>query len=219
MKCALTVMLLVGALGSVARADDVQVWTAAGTSLIPHRRFELILEPQIRLDDNASRVSSLLFFVGARYQVASWLRATAGYRSEYERDGDDDLVLRHRLTADLGPRLDFGSIRLTYRLRLQEQLRPTSRDQYRVTLRNMLQLSYRGWDRWTPALAAEPFHAMGDLDAFELDKTRITFGVTHDLDKHQEVEAFYRIEVSHGDASEPTLHIVGATYHCDVDLR
>jgi hypothetical protein len=211
----LVMAALVFATATAAHAADVQVWTAAGASLFPSKRLELTIEPQVRFDENASRVSATFLDTGLQYRIVKWLRLGVGYRPGYERDGSGYMVLRHRLNADARTRFEINPFRIGYRLRLQEQIRPSSRDQYRTTLRNLIDLSYRGWKQWTPGLSVELFHALGDFDGIELDKIRFTVGTRYRIQKQQDLEVFYGVELPQADPTAPMLHIFGLTYHYD----
>lgn len=204
-----------GAGAAVARAEDVQLWVAAGFEQPLARRLTLKVEPQLRLEEDLSRLAALLGFVGARYRAADWLRAGAGYRAEYERNGDDELVLRHLFVAELSTRARLGRTQLSYRLRLQEQLRPGAGDFARTTLRNQVALELPRWRRLTPAASLELFHALGDFDGATLDKLRLTTGVKLDGKAGHNLEVFYRLELPQDDATEPSAHILGLTYLYD----
>lgn len=204
-----------GAGAASARADDVQLWVAAGLEQPLARRLTLKVEPQLRLDRDLSRLAAVLGFVGVRYRVAEGLRVGAGYRAEYERNGDGELVLRHLLAADVSARRRLGPLQLSYRLRLQEQLRPGAGDFARATLRNQVALALPRWRRLRPAAALELFHALGDFDGATLDKVRLTAGVELDAEGGHSVEVFYRLELPQDDPTEPNAHIFGLTYLYD----
>lgn len=210
---------LLGLLGLVlageARAEsDVQLWTKAGVSGEVAEDVDFGVDLHLRFDENVSRVESLMPDAEIQYALQKWLRLGAGYRFQYMRNGDGDLVVRHRLHAEGSLRLDLDDVRLEYRLRFQEQIRPSSNDTTRQSLRNRAKASYRGVDRWTPAATAELFHALGDGDTIHLDKYRLTAGIAYER-KKWEVGVFYGLEVPVNvpiDEIEATLHIIGVGY-------
>lgn len=209
------VVILILALAGQARAEsDVQLWTKAGVGHDLSDDVSLVGDLHLRFDENVSRVESLMPEVEVRYDLAKWFQIAGGYRLQYMRDGDGDLVVRHRFHGDGSLQYDLGDVRLEYRLRFQQQLRPSSNDTTRQTLRNRGEISYRGHKRWTPAVGGELFHALGDGETIQFDKYRVTVGLDYDR-KDWEVGVFYRIEVPVnvpvGDI-EATLHILGVGY-------
>ena len=151
--------------------------------------------------------------VGVRVRIQKWLRAGAGYRYEYERDGDDMLVSRHRFDGYVRGRGNLGPARFELEARVQEQLRPTSRDRERHVLRDRLEASWRGGKPWVPAASLTLFHALDD--GARLDKLWLTVGGAYERGG-RDFELFYRWEKPVHDASEPTVHIVGAAFHKDL---
>lgn len=209
MRRAIVVLAL--AVAGEARAD-VQLWTKAGVGHDLTDDVGVLGDLHLRFDEDVSRFQSLMPEVELRYGPAKWLRLGAGYRLQYTRDGDGDLVVRHRFHGDGSLRHDLGDVRLDYRLRFQEQVRPGANDPSRHTLRNRARVSYRGVKRWTPELGGELFHAIDDGDTIHLDSYRLIVGVAYDR-KDWEVGAFYGLEVPVADTTEPTIHILGLGYY------
>ncbi|MFN0246286.1 MAG: DUF2490 domain-containing protein [Kofleriaceae bacterium] len=193
---------------------DVQLWSEAGVSKRATKRLQVELSLQTRFDQDISRLQALLPEVGVRYRAIRWLRVGGGYRLEYERDNNGDLVVRHRVSAYARASYTVKRVRLDYRLMVVEQWRPSSNDQYRTVLRNRVDVSYRDLGPWTPGVSAEVFHALGDLDQADYDKLRLTAGVSLERKQHS-IDVFYRAEL-HADPAEPTFHILGLGYHFDL---
>lgn len=208
----ITAAAVVAATATTAHADDVQLWVSAGATQRPAEQIELALEPQLRYGDNVSRLEMALVDAALRYRVAQWLRVGASYRPEYERNDDDDLELRHRVHAEARARAELEPVRVDYRLMLLEHIRPSASDRYQTGLRNLLEVSYRDWERWTPRLSGELFHALGD-DGAARDWLRLTIGVGNEILTQQEIEAFYRVELPLAGNTGPTLHILGLRYY------
>lgn len=133
------------------------------------------------------------------------------YRFLYERDKDGVLVIRHRFHAEARPRYQLGPVEVSYRIRYQEQIRGSIAEGLRHTLRNRLQVALESTRPWTPAIAAETFHRLGDGEAIRWQKLRLTAGVGYELGDHQ-VELFYRVEIPQSDPTDPVSHILGLGY-------
>lgn len=206
-----TVMIVVWS--SVASADT-QLWLQGRASIRPAKRVETDLSPQFRFDQGMSRFAAFLPELSVRYRVKRWLRVGSGYRFEYERNGDDMLITRHRFAADVRLRADLGDVRFEGRVMLVEQLRPDTRDPYRAVLRNRVDVSYRASRSWAPFAATEPFHLLGDFDEATYNKLRLTAGLVHH-GKSQDLEMFVRAELQ-AEMVVPPSYIVGFGYHYEL---
>ncbi|MBA3818015.1 MAG: DUF2490 domain-containing protein [Deltaproteobacteria bacterium] len=211
-------LLLVGAALPVtpAAAERVELWTELGVKRELAKRVDVTFDQHLRFDEDISRVSAVMP-EAAIHVHASIVRASAGYRLEYERDGDGELVLRHRFHVAVRTRLELDRFRLDHRLQLQEQLRPSAMDTRRHGVRNRLEASYRGSQRWTAAASAELHHDF-DRGALVADKTWLTVGAAHRRQGHpaSETAGFYRLELPHHDPGAPVVHILGIAFHLDL---
>lgn len=202
-------------LASVSARAEVQQWTEIGVSRSLTKRWQLSFDQHLRLDQDISRVDSVMPEWGVTYRLAKWLRAEVGYRLQYTRDGDGEMVLRHRFHGGVRARHDLGDVRLQYRLQYQEQLRPGANDQLRHSIRNRAEVGYRRFKHWAPGASFELFHAIGDGDAVHLDKVRIKAGLEYGK-KDWSVELYYCAEAPVADEMDPTLHVVGLGAHYEL---
>jgi hypothetical protein len=200
----MAVIALALAAPRAARAD-VELWTELGVRRDLGRRVQLRLDQQLRFDANVSRVGALIPEAGVSVRIARWLRAGAGYRLEYERDGAGDMVIRHRPFASARGRIALGPLRAEPRLQLQDDIRPDKMDVHRPEVRLRLAVSYRRARPWVPEVSAETFHRASDL---RIDKLWLTLGGART--GRREIEAFYRLELASG---EPVVSIVGLAFH------
>lgn len=198
------------------RADaDLQTWFEVGVSRQLHKRVDLSFEQHLRFDQDASRLQAVMPELALSYRLHKLVRFGLGYRFLYERDKDGVLVIRHRFHAEARPRYQLGPVEVSYRVRYQEQLRGPIADGLRHTLRNRLQVALETTRPWTPAVAAETFHRLGDREAIRFHKLRLTAGVGYELGDHQ-VELFYRVEIPQDDPTDPVLHILGLAYEYEL---
>lgn len=202
---------------SSAQADESQLWLSSGVALRMPADLDLVIEPQLRLDHDMSELATVMVDNELRFSPLKALRFAVGYRAEYERKDSDEYVVRHRLHIDVSPRLNLGPVRLAYRLRLQEQLRPGSKDGERTKLRNRLGVSYQRLGRWTPTIEGELFHYLGDLDECSLDLIRLTASLSYDFTRNHTAESFYRMQIPQND-QDPLEHILGLAYRLNLHL-
>jgi hypothetical protein len=198
-----------------ARAQsDVQLWTKAGARYRMHKRWHLIFEQHLRLDQNLSQLDAVMPEVDMRYRPLQWLRLETGYRWRYERDNARDWQGRHRVHGGIRLRLDLDPLEIRYRLQYQMQLRRERDDgtPVRHVARNALEGVWVGLSGIEPFVEAETFHRLdGGQDEQLLRKVRLTGGASHELGDHR-LSLFYRLELLHTDPDEPILHIIGAGY-------
>ena len=205
-------MLLVGLVAAPLSASaDVALWTELGVDHAVSRRLDVGFDQHLRFDDDVSRVGAVMPELSMRFRVQRWLRLGAGYRYEYERDGDGMLVTRHRFDVRARTRIDVGSLRVTAEVRLARQLRPDKRDTERHVLRERVSVSWRGLRPWQPSASVAVYHV---LDDGRLDKLRWTIGGAH-ARRGRELELFYRLEQPLG-GDDPFLHIIGVGFHTGI---
>jgi hypothetical protein len=208
------VIALVSLVAANARAEsDVQLWLEAGVAKKLSKRFELAFDQHLRFDEDLSRLQAIMPELTLSYRLHKMLKLALGYRFQYERDKNGELVIRHRGTIDVRPRYEIGPIELSLRARFQEEVRGSfASDDLRHTIRNRFAVALVGTKPWQPAISAEPFHRLGDGDTIRLQKVRLTAGVSYDFGDH-EAEVYYRVEVAQDDPTDPTPHIMGVGYH------
>jgi hypothetical protein len=214
---------LIAALAGVAaaraaHADDLQQWNELGVAADVSDDTAVSLEQHLRFDVDAGQVDSVMPEAGLQHKLREWARIGAGYRLQYQRDKDDEMVVRHRFHVYGKLRRDLGDLRAEWRLQLQEQLRPgeaMSEASSRHSMRNRADLSYRAHKRWTPGGSVELFSALGDGDTIHTDKLWLTADLAYDR-KDYKVDVFYRAEVPVADEDDPLLHILGLGVHYDL---
>ncbi len=198
-----------------AARGDVQQWTEVGVSTALTKRWAVGLDQHLRFDQDISRVASVMPELAVAYRIRKWLRVGAGYRMQYTRDGDDEMVSRHRFHALVRARYDVGDVRLQYRLQYQEQFRPGAKDDLRHAVRNRFEAAYRHFKHWSPGGSFETFHAIDKGDLIHVDKLRIKAGVEYER-KDWALELYYCAEVPVADTFDPVLHVVGVAAHYEL---
>ena len=204
-------MVVLAASAGVARAD-VQLWTELGARHEVAPRVTLGFDQHLRFDEDLSRVSAVMPEAGIDVRFARWLRGAAAYRFEYERDGDGELVVRHRCDVALRGVARVGRLRGEYEQRFEEELRPSSQRKRHVhVLRERASIAWQQ-AHWLPEVSVTVFQVLGRDDA--VDKLWLTAGVTRR--RHgRATEVFYRLAVPY-DRMDPPAHIFGITLHAQL---
>lgn len=212
-----TVLLLAAAISAAPAAADTQLWTELGVRHDLTKKVTLSFDQHIRFDADVSRLGSAMPEPGISYRVKKWFRVGAGYRYEYERNNDDELVSRHRAYAWGRLRKDFAkTIQLSYRLQLQEQWRPDANPVNRHTIRNRGDVAYIAIKDLTPGASVETHHIMNeDGNTAQLGKVWVTGGVEWERGAIG-VDVFYRLITGQRDSSEPNGHVIGFGLHYEI---
>jgi Protein of unknown function (DUF2490) len=193
--------------GRAAAEHEAQLWLELELRHRLSRRWELSFEQHLRFDERLRRLAQVMPDLSASYRARSFLRAIAGYRLQYERDGSGDFELRHRLYAGGQLQRDLGPLRLSLRALFTEQLRPedSGDDATRAGLRTRGGVTWRGPERWKVTSTAELFF---DLEAPEATKLRLGLDLQPGL---RHLELGYRLELPRDDAPvEHALVLSGA---------
>jgi len=210
-----------------AAASDFELWSEIGLKYKLSKQFRFELDGMFRLDDNASRMQSLMPEFSVTYRAFKFLRFRAGYRYllKPEYSSSTAYYSWHRFFFDVRLRYRLKPFTFRYRLRYQEQffIKPANSvldsDIFKHTLRNKLQVEFDAGLGFEPFLAGELFIRFGDNDGL-LHKWRATVGCDYQYDVHQ-FSLFYRLEGflhSTQDSSgivvdNPLANILGISYH------
>ncbi|MEK7704231.1 MAG: DUF2490 domain-containing protein [Myxococcota bacterium] len=208
--------LLTPASAAAETAKSVETWMQAGLGYELPLNFSVELGAQLKLDEDLTRVKSVLPQVELGYRATEWLKFSGGYRFIYERDKYGDFDYGHRVFFDGQTLLRVAKARFKYRLRFQDEWE-WNRDgelRNRPTIRNMLGASYKVTKWFQPAVSAEHFLATEKLDSEPTRKCQITAGSQFDLGR-TEFELFYRIEIQRDNAITNLTHIIGLGFFAE----
>lgn len=204
-----SVIALVAVAPAAPAVAETQLWTELALKHDLSKRWSLTFEQHLRFDADISRVGSIMPEPSVSYRVRKWFRVGGGYRLEYERNNDDELVARHRAYVFTRLRKDLGDVRLDHRLQLQEQWRPDANRVNRHTVRNRGEISYAGLGAITPVASVETHHILGeDGNTIHLGKVWVTAGVDWDHDRLG-IGVFYRLVTGQYDPNDPDVHVLG----------
>jgi hypothetical protein len=198
-------------------AADTQLWTELGIRHDLDKKVTLSFDQHVRFDADVSRIGSAMPEPGVSYRVEKWLRAGVGYRYEYERNNNDELVSRHRAYAWARVRRVVADVvQLSYRFQLQEQWRPDANPVNRHTVRNRGDAAYLGLGALVPGVSVETHHILNEEgNTIHLGKVWLTAGLEWERDALG-VDVFYRLITGQYDSSEPNGHVIGLGVHYEI---
>jgi hypothetical protein len=196
--------------GQARAAEDVVGAIEFGVRHEPVHHLKLALSGQVRLED-FSEVQSWLPEAQIFYEPWKHLTLGSGYRLIYERNGQGDFEVAHRLHVQAGVSFKITPLhtKLKYRLRLQNRFERTEGEptEHQPRLRNALELSYTHWSFASPFVSAEHYRALDDLSDEATRRWRFMLGLEHEIGP-AELELYYRLDVRVNDA-DPNRHMLG----------
>lgn len=206
---ALTVALYSSA---VHATEPVEAWFEAGLRFKPVKTWRVDASTHLRLDEDLSRVGKVMPEIGSSYRIVGPLRLGAGYRFIWERDKRGDFEPGHRIHADASLTIPLKPFQLRYRLRGQRSWEWTRWGERKdeQLLRNQLRVSYRGTRRVRPAVWAEHFLDLDNLDEQPTSKWRVGLGAevqTGDV----ELEPFVMMEIASREQERLETYILGVS--------
>lgn len=164
----LVFVLTVGLCASLSAQNDAGMWASYSLSAPVTKRFELAASPELRLDENLSRVQSAFVDLSAQRQLNKYFFVTGDYRVG-SRNRDQVAVFRQRFSLGLGLKYTPGDFRLAWLCRMQSSQsagRSESDPDFATTLRNKFSLKFNGLKKTDLSTSFEFFNqagAYGDL--------------------------------------------------------
>jgi hypothetical protein len=210
---AATMLFAVAILGAVdaARADEGQIWSEVGLRYKVNKKVRLEANQYLRYTTSPLQMEYMPE-VGGTYEAIDWLRLRLGYRYIGDRNKFDRFEKWHRFFGDVRVQGKWKKLRLTNRLRYQNQITDEFGEENNQTLREQLQLGYDTDRMVEPFVSGELFYRMTGKRAPSIDKYRFELGGSTEIDRH-DVSLSYRIELPVADTNDPTMHILSFAYH------
>lgn len=179
-------MSLVLPLLGEAQTRNTNLWTGISVSKSITKKVFLEADGQWRINNNLKTTGSYIAELGAGYKFNKHWEVTAFYRfisrRKYDK-GDEAYVFKsyHRFYANLTYDHKIAFVKLTYRLRYQNQFKDDNGalENDKSYLRNRLELAYPNKTRFTPALSADLFYRMGEA----FDEIRYKAEVDYKINK------------------------------------
>ncbi len=174
--------------GSHAHAqvtEDFGVWGTVSFNKDVSKKFDVSIDQEIRLEDNATVLGRAFTNFGVDYKAKKWLRLGGNYRLIFDRRKDGSYGQRHRLSADAILRAKEKRFTFAYRARLQWEVRGYNySDRYGFSptwdMRNRFKVNYKVNRQIAPYLSADIRISIDDARTPYLqgvDRIRLMVGV------------------------------------------
>lgn len=222
-----------------AQNADFGIWTDLGITKKIDKHWSIGAEAGLRTRDNTKTADRWSFGLDATYKINSYAKLAAGYdflydhretKQTYHKDGSVNKVTpsywwpRHRFFVDVTGSYAIGRLGMSLRERYQYTYRPKAKNKKYDTdddewedvkskssnlLRSRFAMEYNIKKcPLSPFASIELFHGEGGLQ-----KTRYTVGTNYKLNKHHNINIYYRYQsVNNNDDDEPDIHVLGLGY-------
>lgn len=186
MKKLIFLLILTLPLAGLAQERSTNLWTGISISKSITKKISLEADAQWRVTNNLTTTGSYIGELGAGYKFNKHWEVSAFYRfisrRKYDK-GDEAYVFKpyHRFYANLTYDHKIAFLKLTYRLRYQNQFKDDNGnlENDKSYLRNRIELAYPNKTRITPALSADLFYRMGEA----FDEMRYKAEVDYKINK------------------------------------
>ncbi len=102
---------------------DFGIWASVGYGKDISDKFDISLSQEVRMEENALLMGRTFTQLGLDYKLKRWIRFGLNYRFTLNRRGDGTYGHRHRIMTDLVLRTYQRQFTITYRGRLQSEVR------------------------------------------------------------------------------------------------
>lgn len=192
-----------------AQEKDLGLWTGATFEYKVNDRFDLKLSPEIRFEENISRLGNAFGELSGSYQLLEGLNAGLTYRFG-QRNKFDYFQTRQRLQFELGYKYKFENWTVGYALRYQKTLQGNFADSdpdFETVLRNKFSVKYTKIKKTDISAGWEFFHNGEAEGGLVWQNWRATLEVERKLNKRNFISLGYLIQKDL-ESSVPSLDYV-----------
>lgn len=200
--------------------DDAGLWTTLNLEKKLKNNFSVFLSEEFRLKENFSRINLFYTDGGISVRPYGFLKLALTYRFVAKQQLDDSYSLRHRLMFDIMLRRKFSRTTISYRHRLQSELRDVQSSEKggvpEWNSRHKVEAKYDLEKKYTPFASVEfryqfvnPYNAESDRAWYS---SRAALGVEYELSKKNILGLYYLIQREWNVSRPDNLYIIGIEY-------
>ncbi len=220
-KWILLLVLLTGSMQLVyPQQSDFQFWPQVKLGYSLSDKFNVSLEEEVRLRENATQVKKELTDLGLTYKMNKFLRFSLNYRLELTFRNRDEFSWRSGMYVDVMLRKAFQRFQADYRIRFQspkvEAISEISSSSQWLKNRHKVSLQYdiKGIPL-TPEIEAELFIPFERQQSLMIDEYRLWAKLSYALNKKNEIGIKYGIQQEINVADPIRAYILGISYSLD----
>lgn len=201
-----------------AQYSDAGLWTSVTIEKKFSDQFSILLNQELRLHDNISRIGSIFTEAGLNYKFNKIFRIGFYYRYNQKLEGGNFSGKRSRYYLDFSARKKIRKFIFIDRIRAQSQFNDYFSSEKGHTpfyhLRNMVLLKFEANKKITPFIAGELFYQLNNPEGNELDNFRLKTGINYSLNKNSNLDLGYMFqrEINVNDPVTAYVIMVGYAY-------
>lgn len=200
--------------------NDAGLWTTATVEKEFKNKTTVFLTEEFRLRENFTQLNLFYTDIGVSYRPVKPLKISLSYRSIEKFQPDQTFSYRHRLMLDISWRSRVGSWIISYRQRLQSELRNMYSSPNGMIpewyARSKFQLKYDLNKPVAPYIGTELRYQISDPGNIESNglwhRVRYFAGLDYKLNDKHTLGAYYLIQHEFDVLSPQNLYIVGLEY-------
>lgn len=204
--------------------NDAGLWSTFNfEKKLKHNSFIFFTE-ELRLRENFTRLNLLYTEVGVGIQPYKFLKVSLAYRSIDKYLIDNTFSFRHRLMLDISLKKKIGTILLSYRQRLQSEVRNVYTSENgslpESYSRNKFEIKYDPGKRVMPYFATELRYQVRNPRLIEADKkwhrSRFIMGIDFEKNKRDKFGFYYLIQGEFNLSAPQNIYIIGLEYSISI---
>src|SRR5688572_13764094 len=200
--------------------DDAGLWTTINLEKNLKNNFSVFLTEEFRLKENFSMVNLFYTDAGVGFRPYRFLKLALAYRFVQKNQIDETFSFRHRIIFDVTLRRKFGNTALSYRHRLQSEVRDVQSSEKggipEWHSRSKVEAKYDLQKKYTPFASVEFRYQFRSPYSVEADQAwhnyRTAFGFEYELNKKNIFGLYYLIQHEWNISNPDNLYIIGIEY-------
>lgn len=212
--------IFIGTLGISQTVNDAGLWTTFNLEKKLKHNFSIFVTEEFRMRENITRLNLFYTDLGVAIQPVKILKVSLAYRSIQKYDWDNVFSYRHRLMLDIVVKKKMKKIVLSYRQRLQAEVRDIYiSEDGKVPewySRNKFEIKLDLDKKITPYVSTEFRFQISNPRQVEVDhlwhRNRYAFGFDYQKNKRDKFGLYYLIQNEYNVSSPQNQYIIGIEY-------
>lgn len=200
--------------------NDAGLWTTFNVEKKINKKFAVFLTEEYRVRENFTQTNLFYTELGAEVRPLNFLKVSLAYRMIEKYLEDKTFSYRHRLMLNITLKQKFGNFVLSYRQRLQSEVRNVySSDIGSIPewySRNKFELKYDLGKPITPYIATELRYQINNPRSVQSNnlwhRTRYIVGVNYKKSDKHTFGLYYLLQREFNVSSPQNLYIIGLEY-------
>jgi len=213
---AISLTLLIFNLSFAQRVQDFEIWHSISFSKELSKSVSFDINPQVRLDENASQLKNHIMSFALGYKPVKWFQVSPSFRYTFRNSAN-----AVRFFVDNSFRLPLGKsdFQFNCRIRLQTDKIMDSRRARTYTARIRPQIVYK------PSKLKDFSFTLASFEAFFSDRTgvfqyyrfRASAGLSYEINKHTEIGLNYITQLQPFTIGSQLDHIAQMTFQMNFE--